>query len=68
MFAPKYPDATIAISSRVCSCFFFFFFFFLTNKLSYFPIVFPHDTVAALFSFTIFFKVVSRRSFENVAA
>ena len=64
MFAPKYPDATIATSSRVCSC----FFFFLTNKLSYFPIVFPHDIVAALFSFTIFFKVVSRRSFENVAA
>ena len=67
MFAPKYPDATIAISTRVCSCFFFFF-FFVTNKLSYFPIVFPHDTVAALFSFTIFFKVVSPRRFENVAA
>ena len=64
MFSPKFPDATIAISSRVVLV----FFFFKTNKLSYFPIVFPHDRVAALFSFTIFFIVVSSRSFEDIAA
>ena len=46
MFAPKYPDATIAISSRVCSC--FFFFFFLTNKLSYFPM--KASQMSAVFS------------------